>query len=102
MALTHHWPQMHEQFNEYPWEHQNRNHITEAKSYMALQLGHHVVWVTPQGAEGVWNIVKNIELSDNTTLSIPVRGQVHTITKDQLARLKTQLEAQFGSEPEPE
>lgn len=97
MATTQYQPLMHEQFNEYEWEQGNRNSVVDPQSYMSLQLGHHNVWITMEAAEGIWDIVKNIELTEYSMVSIPVRGQVHVITDDQLPRLKTKLEGIFGA-----
>jgi len=94
---------MHEQFNEYPFEQGNRNDINDPQNYTALQLGHDVVWVNQDAIDYLYdNVVKHVELSPNTTLSIPVRGRVHVITEDQLPKLKARLEAMIGSGGEEE
>ncbi|MCA1807177.1 MAG: hypothetical protein LC687_04925 [Actinobacteria bacterium] len=83
-------------FNEFSFERDNRNDINDPKSYMKLLLGHHTVDVTAEAAEDIYNVVKDMGISDNTTISLPIRGQVHVITKDQLTRLQTKLEDMFG------
>ncbi len=89
---------MHEQFNEYPFEQGNRNDINDPQNYTALQLGHDVVWVNQDAIDYLYdNVVKHVELSPNTTLSIPVRGRVHVITEDQLPKLKARLETMVGN-----
>ncbi len=88
-------------FNELSFEKQNENDINNPQSYMKLLVGHHAIEVTWQTVQDIWNVIKDVELSKSTTLSLPIRGQVHVMTVDQLEALKARLTALGMGEAEP-